>query len=103
MIVGPAEIMQGLYVEKDHQRMIDEMGRKYEEIQLDQEKLLKWREVISKELVKYYSLGAIDNILRSLFSDRWFCQSVISACVSVSVVGTTGLVCPSWWNYRVFI
>ena len=42
-IVSSADIMQGLYVEEDHQRMIDEMARKYEVIQSDLEKLLRWK------------------------------------------------------------
>ena len=90
--IGPADIMQGLYVEEEHQRMIDEMARKYEEIQSDLEKLERWQEVTSNELNKYFSLGASESTLKSLFSDRWFCQSASEACVSVSIVGTTGLV-----------
>ena len=30
--ISPADIMQGLYVEEEHQHMIDEMARKYDEI-----------------------------------------------------------------------
>ena len=92
VIISPADIMQGLYVEEEHRRMIDEMARKYEEIQSDMDKLAKWQEVTSSELDKYYGLGASESTIKSLFSDRWFCQSVCEACESVSLVGTTGLV-----------
>ena len=61
VIVNPQDIMQGIYVEEEHQRIIDEMARKYDEIQSDQEKLLRWQEVTSSELDKYYGLGASEN------------------------------------------
>ena len=67
--IGPADIMQGLYVEEEHQRMIDEMAGKYNEIQSDQKKLARCQEVTSSELD---NLGASENTLISLFSDR--CQ-----------------------------
>ena len=72
--------------------MVDDMARKYGTIQEDQEKLMTWQEVSRKELDKYYSLGATDNMLKNFFSDRWFCQLVSEACESVSIVETTGLV-----------
>ena len=72
--------------------MIDDIAKNHDDIQSNQEKLLRWQEVTSCELDKYYGLGASEDILKSLFSDRWFCQSVNKACVSVSVFGTTRLV-----------
>ena len=53
--IGPADIMQGLYVDEEHQLIIDEMARKYDEIQPDQDKLLRWQEVTSSELQVLWS------------------------------------------------
>ena len=56
------------------------------------EKLARWQEVTSNELDKYFGLRASESTLKSVFSDRWFCQSVSEACAAVSIVGTTRLV-----------
>ena len=47
--IGAADIMQGLYVNEDHELMIDEIARKYDNIQSDQGKLLRWQEVTSSD------------------------------------------------------
>ena len=76
VIVKPENIMQGIYVAGEHQRMVGDMARKHGMIQVDQDKLITWQDVTRKKLDKYYGLGATDKVLKNLFSDRWFCQSV---------------------------
>ena len=52
--------MKGINVNGEHQRIVDDMAKKYGPIQADQEKLMTWQEVTRKELNKYYGLGATD-------------------------------------------